>query len=153
MAAHSCTSFRFADSVLHPATVRASRPRAPTLALRILPPGKGQLRMGWDSNPRNGYPFTRSPGACLQPLGHLSELLDAQTRSKYKDRPGFATGGTAPETRTPVPRILGVSRSDPRRGATYEHAAQEARARRYPRSQQHPHLAGAGGPVPRPDEG
>src|SRR3989441_12935911 len=72
MAAHSCTSFRFADSVLHPATVRASRPRAPTLALRILPPGKGQLRIGWDSNPRNGYPFTRSPGACLQPLGHLS---------------------------------------------------------------------------------
>src|SRR5436190_21473790 len=29
-------------------------------------------RIGWDSNPRNGYPFTRSPGACLQPLGHLS---------------------------------------------------------------------------------
>src|SRR5438034_3884243 len=72
MAAHSCTSFRFADSVLHPATVRANRPRAPTLAVRILPPGKSQLRMGWNSNPRNGYPFTRSPGACLQPLGHLS---------------------------------------------------------------------------------
>lgn len=31
-------------------------------------------RIGWDSNPRNGYPFTRSPGACLQPLGHLSPL-------------------------------------------------------------------------------
>src|SRR2546426_2946680 len=29
-------------------------------------------RTGWDSNPRNGYPFTRSPGVCLQPLGHLS---------------------------------------------------------------------------------
>src|SRR5256886_7206793 len=68
-------------------------------------------RIGWDSNPRNGYPFTRSPGACLQPLGHLSELLDAQThrlldaqthrrtdaqtRSKYQDRAGFATGGAA----------------------------------------------------------
>src|SRR5512145_1628529 len=32
-------------------------------------------RIGWDSNPRNGYPFTRSPGVCLQPLGHLSELI------------------------------------------------------------------------------
>src|SRR5712691_12242129 len=72
MAAHSCTSFRFADSVLHPATARANRPRAPTLAARMLPPDEGQLRMGWDSNPRNGYPFTRSPGVCLQPLGHPS---------------------------------------------------------------------------------
>src|SRR6266545_8349578 len=35
-------------------------------------------RMGWDSNPRNGYPFTRSPGVCLQPLGHPSQMLEAQ---------------------------------------------------------------------------
>src|SRR5256885_8373337 len=50
-------------------------------------------RIGWDSNPRNGYPFTRSPGVCLQPLGHLSKLLEAQTRSKYTGRHGFATAG------------------------------------------------------------
>src|SRR5438552_10024786 len=70
-------------------------------------------RIGWDSNPRNGYPFTRSPGACLQPLGHLSELLDAQTRSaqidaqtrsKYQDRAGFATGG-APAKPRPWDRV------------------------------------------------
>lgn len=29
-------------------------------------------RRGGDSNPRNGYPFTRFPVAFLQPLGHLS---------------------------------------------------------------------------------
>src|SRR5437762_11730273 len=42
-------------------------------------------RIGWDSNPRNGYPFTRSPGACLQPLGHLSRTTrrtDAQTHRR-----------------------------------------------------------------------
>src|SRR6266480_6272891 len=43
-------------------------------------------RIGWDSNPRNGYPFTRSPGVCLQPLGHLSTLLDAQTRRRTDRR-------------------------------------------------------------------
>src|SRR6266496_6814878 len=45
-----------------------------------------RYRIGWDSNPRNGYPFTRSPGACLQPLGHLSRLLDAQTRRRTDRR-------------------------------------------------------------------
>src|SRR2546422_8919193 len=59
------------------------------------------LRIGWDSNPRNGYPFTRSPGVCLQPLGHLSTLLDAQTRSKYIGLLGFATGHTAAEPQRP----------------------------------------------------
>src|SRR5437870_10441222 len=40
-------------------------------------PATCKERIGWDSNPRNGYPFTRSPGVCLQPLGHLSTRLDA----------------------------------------------------------------------------
>src|SRR5947208_14307907 len=39
-------------------------------------------RIRWDSNPRNGYPFTRSPGVCLQPRGHPATLLDAQTRRR-----------------------------------------------------------------------
>ena len=30
-------------------------------------------RREWDSNPRYPSGYTRSPGACLQPLGHLSE--------------------------------------------------------------------------------
>ena len=29
-------------------------------------------RREWDSNPRYPFGYTRSPGACLQPLGHLS---------------------------------------------------------------------------------
>ena len=36
-------------------------------------PGASNLwRRGWDSNPRYRFRYTRSPGACLQPLGHLS---------------------------------------------------------------------------------
>src|SRR5437867_6616728 len=37
--------------------------------------------------------------------------------------------------------------------STDEHAAEETRAGRSARGQRHPHLAGAGEPVPRPDEG
>ena len=29
-------------------------------------------RIGWDSNPRYGCPYTRVPGVRLRPLGHLS---------------------------------------------------------------------------------
>ena len=42
-------------------------------------------RRGGDSNPRNGYPFTRFPVAFLQPLGHLS-WLGCEFRSH--NRPG-----------------------------------------------------------------
>src|SRR5436190_17055548 len=37
-------------------------------------------RTGWDSNPRNGCPLTRFPSVRLQPLGHPSELLDAEEK-------------------------------------------------------------------------
>ena len=29
-------------------------------------------RMGWDSNPRYGFPYTHFPGVRLRPLGHPS---------------------------------------------------------------------------------
>jgi hypothetical protein len=38
-------------------------------------------RREWDSNPRNPFGFTRSPGACLQPLGHLSAQGDYKARA------------------------------------------------------------------------
>src|SRR5437870_7168821 len=69
----------------------------PCVLIRSLFPSL--TRIGWDSNPRNGYPFTRSPGVCLQPLGHLSELRDAQllqTRSKYIGLLGFAMAAPPP---------------------------------------------------------
>src|SRR4030095_16601935 len=32
----------------------------------------GRWRREWDSNPRNGFPFTRFPSVRLKPLGHPS---------------------------------------------------------------------------------
>src|SRR2546422_1361802 len=37
-------------------------------------------RTGWDSNPRNGCPLTRFPSVRLKPLGHPSELLNADAK-------------------------------------------------------------------------
>ncbi len=36
------------------------------------PETRTRWRREWDSNPRYPSGYTRSPGACLQPLGHLS---------------------------------------------------------------------------------
>ena len=33
-------------------------------------------RRGWDSNPRDGYPPTTFPTLLLQPLGHLSLIIE-----------------------------------------------------------------------------
>ena len=38
-------------------------------------------RRGWDSNPRNGFPFIRFPGVLLRPLGHLSSKLSCYSSS------------------------------------------------------------------------
>src|SRR3989442_13842528 len=38
------------------------------------------VRTGWDSNPRNGCPLTRFPSVRLKPLGHPSELLNADAK-------------------------------------------------------------------------
>src|SRR5204862_4132640 len=70
-------------------------------------------RIGWDSNPRNGCPFTRSPGVCLQPLGHLSKLLDAQTHRRVVNTQGVTVSPRAGQPmnpdRAPV-RIMSVIR-------------------------------------------
>ena len=50
------------------------------------PAGRGPWRREWDSNPRYPFGYTRSPGACLQPLGHLSE------------GPGPTAGSEAPKS-------------------------------------------------------
>src|ERR1051326_4729131 len=55
-------------------------PSAPTLSTQALY-AKGMIKpaRGWrrerDSNPRYGFPYTRSPGVRLQPLGHPSSRL------------------------------------------------------------------------------
>ena len=40
--------------------------------IKILNENKKVWRRERDSNPRNGFPFTRFPTVRLQPLGHLS---------------------------------------------------------------------------------
>src|ERR1041385_6955369 len=60
-------------------------------------------RIGWDSNPRNGYPFTRSPGVCLQPLGHLSKQLDPQTHRRVVNTKTLPVSLRAPAPRNPHP--------------------------------------------------
>src|SRR6266496_162529 len=67
-----------------------------------------RYRIGWDSNPRNGYPFTRSPGACLQPLGHLSTCNLASGNRK----PASRTDGVGFEPTMPL-RAYRFSRPAP----------------------------------------
>ncbi len=59
-------------------------------------------RREWDSNPRYGYPYTRSPGVRLRPLGHPSAASvetvgpdawgwrrpDPESEARQPDRPG-----------------------------------------------------------------
>ena len=60
-----------------PFSPRTSEPaQCLPLTLTLSPKGRGYMaRRGWDSNPRNGFPFIRSPGVLLRPLGHLSSKL------------------------------------------------------------------------------
>ena len=48
--------------------------------------GLKKWRRERDSNPRNGFPFTRFPSVRLQPLGHLSsyKFLNTLLSSKYE---------------------------------------------------------------------
>ena len=59
----------------------------------ILPPSSLAFwRRGWDSNPRNGFPFTAFPVLPIQPLLHLSrELADlCLPRCRLKDQLAMA---------------------------------------------------------------
>src|SRR5215469_9945758 len=47
-------------------------------------------RMGWDSNPRYGFPYTHFPGVRLRPLGHPSIMprtLRGAAETKSELRP------------------------------------------------------------------
>src|SRR5438874_12771259 len=41
-------------------------------------------RRGWDSNPRNGSPFTAFPVLPIQPLLHLSGIADWSVRTRAR---------------------------------------------------------------------
>src|ERR1041385_3016357 len=99
------------------------------------------------------YTLSRRVPSAARPPIQTTRPTDAQTRSKYQDAAGFATGPGATKP-PPLPRVYLESPGATNwRGATDEHAAEETRAGRSARGQRHPHLAGAGEPVPRPDEG
>ena len=51
------------------------------------PPSAGTWRREWDSNPRYPFGYTHFPGACLQPLGHLS--FDPSETSNHDSGPVF----------------------------------------------------------------
>ena len=56
------------------------------------PSSMGTWRREWDSNPRYPFGYTRSPGACLQPLGHLSFTAPPSVRLHHlnlAERGGF----------------------------------------------------------------
>ncbi len=62
-------------------------------------------RRGWDSNPRWTHAHTRSPGAHLRPLGHLSRKARRRDEGERRRRPA---NSAPPRTRDAWDRVLVV---------------------------------------------